>query len=148
MDDEGVSTVIAVILMTAIVVVLGAMVWVLVSSFDGGDTGQPVSMVGEKNERDDQWKLLIGSQAPQERITFSADKTGLRYAWNETATSASPLLTTTAIQMEGNEAWAAGAYLSVCSATTPVTDATITFVDVQNNSIVTSTTFDLVNICT
>ncbi len=148
MDDDAVSPVIGVILMVAITVVLAAVVFVVVSSItddDGQDSG---SMVGVRDEGRDKWQLISGTSLPQERFSFAADKVGVRYAWNETATAASEPLTTSAIQMQGSSPWAAGAYISLCAdGASPVENLELTFINNQTNTVVAFTQFSSIEPC-
>ncbi len=147
MDEEAVSPVIGVIMMVAITVLLAAVLFVILQDENAGQTDSG-TMVGRSEESQDRWVLTIGSGQPQNQYEFSADKDGLRYAWNSTATSASPLMGTDPIPMEGDKPWGAGAFLSLCAdGASPLTSVEIQWVNIETNSLVASSKFASIAPC-
>ncbi len=148
MDEEAVSPVIGVILMVAITVVLGAVVWVLVSQFSEQDNDSGTSMIGQRSESTDRWEIIKGTDRPQNHFSFAASQPGVRYAWNQTATASSPLMPVSPTVMGGTAPWSAGAFLSLCAdGALPVADFNVRFVDIPNNKVVITTHFDQIAAC-
>ena len=149
--EEGVSPVIATILMVAITVVLAATVWLLVSGYMGGGGGTTVtgSFASKEMVSSGTWKLTFSTFQPDtsiknlkisvsdgthtDTLTFSSDNDGV------SQTGSTTNVTVTYHDLANNHIINSGDYLLI-SGVTSGTTYTVTILD-SNGNQVCSTSF-------
>ena len=145
--EEGVSPVIATILMVAITVVLAATVWLMVSGYMGGGGGTTVtgSFASKEKIGSDEWKLTFAQFQPDTNISTlkvilndgSQDYT-LTFSFTSpyvaTASGAPTGVTVTYHDLAGNGAINSGDYLDI-KGVTPGTTYTVTILDANGNQV-------------
>ncbi len=147
--EEGVSPVIATILMVAITVVLAATVWLLVSGYMGGGTGTQItgSFASKEIVKPGSWKLTFAQFQPSTNIsslkvsisaggnTYTVTKWTYNTATNWTATlSGTPTFGVYYHDLAGNGVINSGDYLLLTGLTSGTT-YTVTILDANGNQI-------------
>jgi len=146
--EEGVSPVIATILMVAITVVLAATVWLLVSGYMGGGGGTQITgnFASKEMVSSGTWKLTFSQFNPDtslkslkisisdntnsDTITFDDD----RYGAEKTATLGSTTITVKYHDLADNHIINSGDYLTI-SGLTSGTTYTVTVLDANGNQV-------------
>jgi len=147
--EEGVSPVIATILMVAITVVLAATVWLMVSGYMGGGGGTQItgSFASKEMYNSTAWKLTFSQFQPDTNISTlkviihnsSADKdVTVQWTWESsykaTFTNEDPVVSVEYHDLAGNGVINTGDYL-LLSKLKPGTTYTVTILDSNGNQI-------------
>ena len=151
--EEGVSPVIATILMVAITVVLAATVYIMVAGIGGPSAGPVTGKIAAKEKiKNNEWKLTFSDFNPDTNITSlkvvvtngSATDTISSWTWSSSTKASSGKLTNTKVTVEyhdlaGNNIINTGDYLLIIGTQSGATYG-ITLLDSHGNQI-TSTSF-------
>lgn len=122
-DDEALTPVLGVLLLIAIAVGLALGVYLMVQAFQDEQDTETVRPAGRSDEQADSWELIKGT-GPNIRMSdiYWKGDPGVRYAVDQPATSASPLVPTDWTALGADVPWEAGYRLHFCGDAGPVGD--------------------------